>query len=73
MRIHPHAEASYEVVPLADGGFGVRISIPDTFPTTVSSFDTAGAAEAWIGEHKARVESQSERRTIFHKPRGRPA
>jgi hypothetical protein len=27
-------------------GFGVKISIPDTYPTTVSSFDTVGAAEA---------------------------
>ena len=50
---------------LADGGFGVKISIPDTYPTTVTSFNTVGAAEAWIGEHKTRVEAQSEQ--IFAK------
>jgi hypothetical protein len=55
IRTHPHADATYEVVSLADGGFGVKISIPDIYPTTVSSFDTVGAAEAWIGERKTRV------------------
>jgi hypothetical protein len=60
MRTHPHAEATYEVVSLADGGSGVEISIPDTDPTTVSSFDTVGAAEAWIGDHRIRVGPQSE-------------
>lgn len=65
MRSHPHAEAVYEVVSLADGGFGVKISIPDTYPTTVSRFDTVEAAEAWIGKHKDHVASQSEPRRSF--------
>ena len=68
MRTHPHAEAIYEVVPLDVGGFSVKVSIPDTNPTTVSSFDTEAAAEAWIAAHKNRVQAQSQPRTIFRKP-----
>ena len=32
-RTHPHAEASYKVVALEDGSFGVEVSIPDSSPT----------------------------------------
>jgi hypothetical protein len=48
VRTHPNAEAIYEVVLLDAGRFGVRISIPGTNPTTVSSFDSEAAAEVWI-------------------------
>ena len=58
-RSHPHAEATYEVVPLDAGGFSVKISIPDTSPTTVSSFETEATATAWIASHKSRVQTQS--------------
>lgn len=50
--MHPHAGASHEIVPLDAGGFGVRVSIPDTSPTTVSRFDTEAAAAGWIAAHK---------------------
>ena len=40
MRTHPHAEATYRVVALSGGVFGVEITIPDRSPTTVSSFAT---------------------------------
>jgi hypothetical protein len=56
MRTHPHAEATYRVVNLTGGGFGVEVAIPQTYPATVSRFDTAAAAEAWIARNKARVE-----------------
>jgi hypothetical protein len=46
VRTHPHADAIYEIVPLAAGGFGVKISIQDMSPTTVSRFDTEAAAKA---------------------------
>jgi hypothetical protein len=58
-RTHPHAEASYRVIPLPGGGFGVEVSIPDSSPTTVSPFTTEADAEAWIANHKSRVEAQS--------------
>jgi hypothetical protein len=57
-RTHPHAEAIYEVVPHDAGKFAVKVSVPDTNPTTVSSFDSEAAAEAWIASHKARVQAQ---------------
>ena len=58
-RTHPHAEATYQVISLPGGTFGVKVSIPETYPTTVSTFATKADAEAWIAEHKSRVEAQS--------------
>src|SRR6266480_6864690 len=49
-KIHPHAEATYRVIPLEDGPFGVEVSIPENFPTTVRAFGTEAEAEAWIAE-----------------------
>lgn len=71
MKTHPHAEALYEVVPLTAGGYGVKITIPDSSPTTVSRFDDEAAAEAWIADHKTRIESQSQTGRIFRR-RARP-
>jgi len=59
-RIHPHAEASYQVVPLEDGSFGVEVRIPDSHPTTVKPFASEEAAENWIADHKNRVQTQSQ-------------
>jgi hypothetical protein len=59
-RTHPHAEASYRVIPLENGSFGVEVSIPDSHPTTVSVFKTEADAEAWIAEHQRRVQSQAQ-------------
>jgi hypothetical protein len=57
---HPHAEATYRVLALDDGGFGVEVSIPDTHPTTVTKFASKEAAEAWIAAHRERVQSQAQ-------------
>jgi hypothetical protein len=35
--------------------FGVEVTIPDSFPTTITSFATAADAEAWIAAHKRQV------------------
>jgi hypothetical protein len=67
VRTHPYADAVYEVVPLAAGGFGVKISVPSSSPTTVSRFDTEAAAEAWIDEHKQRIQSQSQPKATFRR------
>jgi hypothetical protein len=69
VRTHPHAEAIYDVVRLDGGGFGVKVSIPDTNPTTVSSFDNEAAAEAWIALHKSRVRAHTQPGTIFRRSR----
>jgi hypothetical protein len=52
---HPHADATYRVIRRADRTFGVEVTIPDTEPTTVTSFATKADAEAWIADHKQRV------------------
>ena len=74
-RTHPHAEASYRVISLPAGGFGVEVTIPDSSPTTVSSFETEADAEVWIAKHKDRVEAQSSGNGWFRRqgPRGNPS
>jgi hypothetical protein len=67
MRTHPYAEAVYRVVSLADGGYGVEVTIPDSFPTTVSRFDTEAAAEVWIARNKQRVSEQNVPRNTFRR------
>ncbi|HZT86327.1 MAG TPA: hypothetical protein VFA12_00070 [Stellaceae bacterium] len=69
MRSHPHAEASYRVVALTGGRFGVEVAIPDSFPTTVSSFDTEAAAEEWIEKDKQRVQEEAAAGRWFKKKR----
>ena len=59
-RMHPHAEASYKVVPFEDGSFGVEVRIPESHPTTVTTFASKEAAENWIADHRNRVQSQSQ-------------
>jgi hypothetical protein len=52
---HPHADATYRVIHQPDGTFGIEVTIPETQPTTVTSFATTADAEAWIAAHKQRV------------------
>ena len=70
-RNHPHAEASYRVIAFDNGSFGVEVSIPDSHPTTVSTFKTAADAEAWIIEHQRRVQSQTQSGRQFRGLRSR--
>ena len=58
-KTHPHAEATYRVISLDDGSFGVEVKIPETYPTTVSKFATEADAKAWIIEHQRRVQSDT--------------
>ena len=69
-KIHPHAEATYRVIPFDNGSFAVEVSIPDSNPTRVSMFKTEADAEAWIAEHRRRVESQTHSGLQFRRPRG---
>ena len=66
-KTHPHAEATYRVIPFDNGTFGVEVSIPNSRPTTVSTFKTKADAEAWITEHRRRVQSQTEAGRWFRK------
>ena len=67
MRTHPHADAVYRVLRLSNGSFGVEVQIPERYPTTVSSFDTEAAADAWITRTKERVAAQTAPRNWFRK------
>jgi hypothetical protein len=60
LKTHPHAAATYRVIPFEDGSFGVEVNIPDSHPTIVSSFPTEIDAEAWIVEHQRRVQLQTQ-------------
>lgn len=68
MKTHRYAEAAYEIVPIAGGAFGVKVSTSDASPATVTSFDTVAAAETWIVAHKGRVLSPPQARTVFRRP-----
>lgn len=59
VKIHPHADATYRVLPNAEGGFMIEVAIPDCPPTRVSSFATAEIAEEWIARKKQRVADES--------------
>ena len=69
-KTHPHAEATYRVIPFDDGAFGVEVSIPDSHPTRVSMFATEADAEAWIADHRRRVQSQTQSGRQFRRSRG---
>jgi hypothetical protein len=56
---HPHVEATYDLLTLDDGTFGIEVTIPDTEPTKVSGFDTRDKAEAWIERHKTNIATGS--------------
>ena len=60
VRTHPHTGATYRVITLSDGGFGVEVLIPDTNRVTVSGFATKADAEAWIAKDQLRVETESQ-------------
>jgi hypothetical protein len=59
-KTHPHAEATYRVIPFDEGSFAIEITIPDCYPTKVSKFKTEADAEAWIAEHRRRVQSETQ-------------
>ena len=54
-KVHPHAGATYRVMPVPQGGFGVEVSIPETHATMVSGFSDETAAMAWVEKHKEQV------------------
>ena len=66
-RIHPHAEATYRIIPLDDGAFGVEVNIPDSHPTMISRFATEVDAEAWIASHQRHVQTQTQRGGWFRR------
>jgi hypothetical protein len=49
---HPHADATYRLVPMKDMAYGVEVTIPDHNPTMVTGFATEQRAQGWIDEHR---------------------
>jgi hypothetical protein len=66
---HPHAGATYRVVPQKDLTFGVEVNVPGSSPALVTSFATEETAEAWIANYKRRVAENVPNRFM----RGRPS
>jgi hypothetical protein len=66
---HPHAAASYRVVPQYDLTFGVEVRVPGSFPALVTSFASEQIAEAWITDYKRRVEENAPRGFMRRKSR----
>jgi hypothetical protein len=58
---HPHAGASYRILPQENSTYGVEVSVPGSFPALVTSFATEESAEAWIMGHKRRVAENAPR------------
>ena len=54
---HPHADATYRIVPLSATAYAVEVAIPESSPALVTPFATEHAAAAWIAEHKRQAES----------------
>lgn len=65
---HPHANATYRILMLDDGLFGVEVSIPETCPTRVTTFASEQAAEAWIATHRDRVQAQAQSNRRLWRP-----
>jgi len=65
-RTHPHTDATYRVFALKDGTFGIEVIVPGTNPAAVTPFITEAAADAWVVNHKVRVEADP---SLY--PRGR--
>jgi hypothetical protein len=59
---HPHADAEYTVFEQQDKTFGVRITVPDAYPATITSFMTETAATQWIAAHKEKVSQRPDLR-----------
>ena len=70
-KTHPHAVATYRVIPRDDGSFGVEVSIPESYPTTVTKFASEAEADAWIVRHRDRVNAEGQSGRWFRKT-GRP-
>ncbi len=73
---HPHAEATYRILPHLDLRFAVEVTVPETRPTMVTSFATELDAEKWIAWHRGRVADTSRQpsgRWVRSRPKADPA
>jgi hypothetical protein len=67
---HPHAGATYRVVPQNDFSFGVEVNVPGSSPAMVTSFATAQIAESWIADYRRRVAEHRPQGFMRRRPSG---
>ena len=64
-----NCDATFRIFTRDDASFAIEVEVPESPPTTVSSFDTAHAAEQWIEAFKKRVEESNTRRPSYFRNR----
>jgi len=64
-----NGEATFRIFSRDDASFAIELEIPESPPTTVSSFDTERAAELWIDAFRKRVEESNNRRPGYFRNR----
>jgi hypothetical protein len=58
MHLKPrNADATFRVFQRIDKSFAIEVEVPDSAPTTVSSFPSEQAAELWITKFRERLEN----------------
>jgi hypothetical protein len=61
---HPHDGATYTILRLDDGTFGVEVTIPGANPVVVTGLDGEAGAEKWIARHRETVAKGRPRRSF---------
>ena len=56
-------ETTFRIFLMDDKSYGIEVTIPDSFPTTVKSFPTEEAAESWIANYRTRLSEKTTRKT----------
>lgn len=70
---HPHIvvmttqeitpETAFRIFLQDDQSYAIEVTIPDSFPTIITRFDTEAAAEKWIAGYHARLEAKPARKS----------
>ena len=61
---HPHDGATYTILRLDDGTFGVEVTIPGANPVVVTGLEGEAGAEKWIARHRETVARGKPRRSF---------
>jgi hypothetical protein len=56
-------DTTFRIFLMDDKSYGIEVTIPDSFPTTVKSFASEEAAEGWIANYQIRLAEKTTRKT----------
>jgi hypothetical protein len=56
-------DTTFRIFLMDDKSYGIEVTIPDSFPTTVKSFPSEEAAENWIANYQIRLAEKTTRKT----------